>query len=1278
MHPYTKEELSLWTRMESRVRYVTNPRFPITKSLVTGMAKNIPEFVPPGHPETKKSLKLGSLAVTNSADRTHSAEGVVAIPPSVTFSNYQPGQVYEKEIIIKNVTQNSRRFRFCAKPPYVHSSFFAVRLTDAPADHGKQGLVAPGMSLKYKITFTPNSLADFERTFIVSTEMGQQLEVPVRAKREAPRLTLPPTLDCGPSRAGYENMRVWDFRNEGGPARFLLVREDEEVDPYTVFDKLTGPEMYAMLSEGPFTIFPSYFAVKSGESGQLILRYNPAEIASEEAAPGERVDTIRLKLVCDNCQITSLPITGLAQRPGVQVTAIAHANGTKIDKDSLPHSAGCDITLPFGEQNPQATSTVFLTVINQTLLPLPFQWVLFDIPGETSKRKTNMRTKSAFSVEPQKGSLPPMKEVTFEVTFQPDGLLHYDIISNLVILHNSKSLSDRTGSQSKSSSSGHEDCGLSIRCSGQGVPYRVKLDPPILLVPATLHPGTAYQATFQLSNESVSQISFEWYLEDIEETVMKVSVSTPTGELEALACCQVKIRCTGVFPGKISGNLICRIANGPIIRVPITANVTIPPNYLQFHIDCIDFGLIALGSDKTVRVSLVSNAPVPLLWKLKCTKIYWGDQQRECYVTFYPSDGLIDPGGTEEITINYVPVACQRFLGLMECQILDRPLRATGRSIDHASGDRPSTEKSVDTRNVTATVIGMRAQVLTPRVTILNAVNSVSCFKGVPFKYVLLLQNVTMLPARFQWKNIAREHCNMSFTPNTGEIAGGEELCIYVEAVGHHVGVNNTFLFECCIDGMVEHKGRIGAKLNMDVRDIDVVVKLSKTSDGLNEDLQVLNFGNECPIFANRTGNLVLQNRSAIAAPFHVWVENFAATSLEEEDEVETMQNADTEDDRKSSADRRLSVSTIQNDHGRSILKSSKHTKLGFSSSTGMEYISKIKEVRRLIRRMHILLRDGRGAAFHASPGAGTIQPWQTVNVKITSYNNLVGMYSDTLTCEVLGWGRQSFPVHLGVVGLPVRFAGAQLVASKKESPDAMDRVNFGTRITNLSWASPDGIRVESRAENDKQGAMDKEMESYSKWIQIENQSPRDIVLDWAVYIKHTQPGTVPPTLESVLQHENKLAADAIGVFDIEPKSISIQAFKTTSMRVLFRSAKVGNFDGIVIADVGYVQENGSVRYGLGRPSNLTDTTKPSLSPSISISHLSTLARLYVQGGAIDPRLSLDIGDKIRIKFSPWNNRPNNDTGQPGHSVNVFLKNNSDAVCSFRMRAIPETLFSVS
>ena len=351
---------------------------------------------------------------------------------------------------------------------------------------------------------------------------------------------------------------------------------------------------------------------------------------------------------------------------------------------------------------------------------------------------------------------------------------------------------------------------------------------------------------------------------------------------------------------------------------------------------------------------------------------------------------------------------------------------------------------------------------------------------------------------------------------------------------------------------------------------------------------------------------------------------------------------------------------------------------------------------------MKRILADGRGAAFNVVPSKGVVPPWGEIVVSINSYNNLVGIYEDWLHCSV-GNVQMRLPVRLTVVGTPIKFSGPQLVSrndNHAKSAPQMDLVNFGARVINTGWGPTDGIRLlqartikartrsvvgEMVTKNTTTPSEEsKNLKTMSKQIIVENHSPREVRLEWVVYLKHKNNTKSQHDeefdLNTYLGKKNRVQSNEVGVIDISPQIMSIQPFKNAVLQCNFRNCCLGTFDAVILADICYL--NGKrIQYGPRRISKKGET--PHETPiitenmtTISIKDMDAIAKVRIQAKCIEPRLSLDIGTRIRIKKAL--NQVAAMTSEYGtlSSVN-FLVNSSDAVCSFTLTCTPSDLFSV-
>ncbi|KAI8817594.1 uncharacterized protein EV422DRAFT_484644, partial [Fimicolochytrium jonesii] len=1222
------EELKILARIESRFAFLPNPRFHIKRRFMKRTAsetREISVFKPPGidrkwlsKERSQCLVAAGSKAAEDGRHMTDSP--ILSMPATVFFTDYAPGNVYEKEVIIKNVSSQSRRFRLSAPPPYTRSPVFAISLISAPADHGINGLVAPGMSLRYRVSFKPTSLATCRESFIVSTETGNIFTIPFIAQREPPSLTLPGILDFGPSRAGFANLRVWEVKNEGGPGRFLIVPEHVKVDPFTVFDAMGDMEKYGSTTSSLFEIFPTFLCLKKGETCQLIVRYSPPGLNPEEFPQG-RSDESLFKLVCDNCIVTDMPLRGMAQNPRLKVKKIECADEViEAEGATIGNLLNYDAYIPFGAQNLQATTTYSVTIHNESMIRLPYSWDVFDVPPDKMSASDLLHGNSEFQVIPSRGWLAPHEDTVFKIAFTPETFKCFDVVCALHLLHSDrrKTVSPKSSQDARKRSYGSA---LWLRCTSQSVPFRVHITPEILQVPDTLFTGSTYTADFHITNESASPITFSWEVEDVNENTMHIGVSPASGVLNAAACAKAKMQFIGLFPGTVKGTLACKIANGPTVRIPVIAEVALAPGALNFALPVVDFGLMRLGSSKKIDVPLVSRAPIPLQWRARVYRHSPEKKQNDCYMSYEPSQGLLAPNSTQIISMTCVPTWYQDLRAVLECVVVDDgepivPL-SVERNFSAATSKTQPVAESFSGRSVAVGAVEIRAQAQTPKAKILCPHNALSGFVGVPCEYQVTIENESLLAAGFKWIGLQSSECSVSFEPQTGCIPGGQSVDIKVRVVAHIVGeLNKTFA--CQIDGMVESDGVVEITMDLEVFGINLTFHIQSSEPVLaavSEDALgslSFDFGMDCPIFAERHSTLTIHNRSAISAPFQVAVQKYRATNPPEGP-------LGQQDGDGRSLKSGVGQATGQLSGSNPLLPLSYDEPLGFSSKTGVQYISEIKEVRRLIKRMDELLREGRGAAFHSSPTNGTIGPWGTVQIRVTSYNNLVGLYEDNLMCDVRGWPSLSIPIRLGVVGLPVRFFGAHLVAKPKNSVDVLPRVNFGTRLNSLTFGSTDGVRLYPYPRSDMTDDQMQELidtEAYSKVINIENQTPRDMKFSWILYIKHTPGGTgVSPSIEEIISPENRLDPDQLSTFGVYPATLVLPAFRSTSIRIFFRSATVGASDCLLVADVGYIQKGGAPLYGHGRKES---TRYPATDSSFPASYLKSMACVHIQGRAIE------------------------------------------------------------
>ena len=232
--------------------------------------------------------------------------------------------------------------------------YFHATLLSYGAEHG---VIAPGLHATFTVRFAPDSLADYDDFIVVQTEK-ESFPLPLYARRSPPCLTLPSTLQCGHAYVGGTISCDFGAQNTGGAGRFFLMDKAK-------WDAVER-DVEASLSVGPFTIEPTFLDLQPMDHFRLSVQFSPD-------APGP--STASLLLVCDNCQLKELTLSGSGC---VVVVNIESVDGQPplFEQGGSAAQETCDFT----EVGVHTSATSIVRVTNATPLPLQFEWCHFQLP----------------------------------------------------------------------------------------------------------------------------------------------------------------------------------------------------------------------------------------------------------------------------------------------------------------------------------------------------------------------------------------------------------------------------------------------------------------------------------------------------------------------------------------------------------------------------------------------------------------------------------------------------------------------------------------------------------------------------------------------------------------------------------------------------------------------------------------------------------------------------------------------------------------------------------
>ncbi|KAJ3391201.1 Deleted in lung and esophageal cancer protein 1 [Lobulomyces angularis] len=1263
--------------LKEKVEYLQNPRFPVINSKEKITEKNV-----------------------------SASTSVVPIPAIISFTDYQPNKTYRQTLLLKNRISHSQRFHITTKiPEKGDSPYFQIKLLNSPFE--QDGTIAPGMSCKYLILFTPDSYADFEHSLHVTSEMGDSYFIPVKAFRRGPILSLEKVLNCGPCRANWPIISIWDIKNVGGVGKFYIVDEDAEEDKFKVFklpNFMSDNSQKKFSRTGKFEVFPYKFSLEKNENTQIVVKYNP----TFNQYVNLQEDLSNLKLACDNNTFFDFILKGFSQSEKVKIEKII-INATDFE---ITDNEIFDKVLNFGNQNPYSTTTATIIIKNETLLKFDYKWNLFSYPGENiyckkSSFVNNSETNvTCFEFFPSIGTFMPEGTETFTINFTPLKAKIYETVAEFQLTPGKQGLTlpaDIPSEFKVDEMTANTSTLLRLRFKGQGLNPVVKVHPPIIIVPCTLHVGCTFTSEITLENNSVSVQSFEWFYEGIDDDLLDISFSYSDNLLIPTNPKKVKLILTGKYPGIVNGKLLCKISekNDPLNFLSVTLNcsVNLKPTDLMFSKNFIDFGVIALGDTKSIIIPLENKSNVELKWNIEgfsAENFYKANKNENelelvkdigsmlpdaliknetCYIFVIPNHGVIKPNSKQLLEFTFIPTWYQIFQGVVGINIVPKKFNN-------------------DLEPVKVSAIALSAYVQTPNVKIDNCEyeqgETINCYMGIPQKFKISAINNKHLEARIIWRYevipdeevdesfiLETKDLSVTFLPSTSFVLGSRESKEFeVEIKCSKVGKLSCLRLICQVEGMTEHDGERTLDLKVNSDGLAVTIEVTDPSiidsetdrfeffspssfKNLTDHSLKINYGSDLPIFKIQKRILVIRNTSAITSEFQLFTDVFKTN--EEEDFV--LQQSTIENSR---------FTLLGNEKEFSV--TSPLEKIGFNSDKGRKYITHITRKRQLTKRMNNLLQDGKGAGFLIKPSFGVLGPYEEVEVEIICFNNIPNSYEDILHCTMKNWMDILIPVSLTVVGSPLRIFGAQLLQKERlektsnqhnsilNENHAIKKMDFGNRLITTS---------KGHDESECNSNENKERECcFKKFFQIENQSPVAVHLDLYSFSYECTKDLTKKGMNGQ-QDLNEMGDE--GVFSVFPNSLAVAAFQTVQVTVKFESERSGSFTGNIIGDLKFDEkENG----------NLSATKDAKIQLPVGLKNLvnNPVSILKVEGKAILPKIELlEDGDssfggntteKYKIQLQLDKNM--NVTSLK----NMYLINETEIACKFNLDFYPKDMFT--
>ncbi|XP_009941410.2 deleted in lung and esophageal cancer protein 1 [Opisthocomus hoazin] len=834
-----ERECAYLAKLEKRQNYLKNPR-----------------FFPPNTLQGGKSLVISQEKVEQTIARRKAEDNkgnnsfvpvFLANPPTVLFSEYEVGQVYEMTIELQNITSTCHHVRVI--PP--STSAFAIGPGKFP---GTGGLVAPGMTCQYTVQFIPEHLGDYEDCVLVETQVSEPLLIPIQAKRPPPALTLPHIIDCGSCLVGGIKVTKILCRNEGFSTEKFYIMPKKDWTP---------PDFRAVATVGfviqdPFGIRPAVFELAPGQSTTVEVVFFPS-------SPDVSQQTYTT--VCDNCQVNDVTVTGVGQLIALELLFVTGGE-CKPELGEVTDVTAQHL-IRFDPQNPHTTEEKHLVIRNSTHVELPFYWKIMKpnlkplIPEETAdftKLQYNRDTDSAFSLNPEQGILLPRADHQFILTYTPQELKNYHSVIQMVLrdIPESPCLVKERMLQNIPEYKAEDVIAMEIEVKGSTEPFHLLLEPYAIIIPGENFIGVNVKKTFKMWNNSKSLVKYTW--EKITPCDI-MEVEPHTGIIDVNKCCEFELAITGSKPGCIGRNLQCTIEHCPE-PVVLHVQAAFKGPLLCIDVPSLRLGLIKPGESVLRTFEIKNLCQLPAQWRMQESQVCLAERNEAVSpFTIQPSAGEIPPFGICSVSVQFTSLLCQRLQTVLELEV------------ENGKGSH----------------LPVFVEVQTPQVCLISShLVFTEIYTGVPAKATSKLFNQTLLPAKYSWGKLIGSQaafCSAAVSPASGTLGPNEEKECCIELSPNIVGELKDLALSCSIEDMTEP---LFLSISGEVKGLHVTYSVPCDRGVASDERQMLqsprdlllDFGSEVAFKDIVKRQLILTNDTGISAPFKLEAEYFTGYSL--------------------------------------------------------------------------------------------------------------------------------------------------------------------------------------------------------------------------------------------------------------------------------------------------------------------------------------------------------------------------------------------------------------
>jgi len=534
--------------------------------------------------------------------------------------------------------------------------------------------------------------------------------------------------------------------------------------------------------------------------------------------------------------------------------------------------------------------------------------------------------------------------------------------------------------------------------------------------------GKEYVRSFTVTNNGTAASQYEWCEPELVDPNQTVVIQPRAGSIGAKETVQFEmtLMCAVPMP-HLQISRECNLDLATPVVIFGEASVKGP----EIHVEesSIDFGLVALRNRVSYNITLTNGSEIPAQWLLSEAGGLERDEMEQAPREFFfvPAHGCIAPMSSDVVTVCFKPTRCGTYQNFIEIHTED----------EHTQ------------------YVRVNAVVHIPKVCLnTNEMELGTTYLGVKERREIVVRNLSMLPTHVSWCVVQGDGLDIAFAPDDAVLGPAEERTMSIVFEPNRSGPLSALLM-CQVEGM---DMPLGLSVETVVATLEIEYSIRGEQQQELDQLQI-KFGNNVPVFSAPTKTLLITNKSAIPAPFKLFVDKFAADVPEQQQAKKKKTPLKPSSSTMRFGDVLAAATGPQ--RGQATASSSSPPQAAgneaapFRSDHGRSLVAaRIRHA----QEQSALAHD-HGIAIGLSAATGVVNAWETIEIVLTCFSNMPGLYKDIVRCEVSDLSPVCFPLSVAICGSPIQFDPT--TAGLRLPPDAgFGNYQFDPNLTSAAGRS--------------------------------------------------------------------------------------------------------------------------------------------------------------------------------------------------------------------------------